>query len=78
MRKLMLMLAAGGAIVALAASEDPVPETVVFGFALDTGAVPVPVEPTEGVEARYCIDTAFTGFEFNSDGLFHGGIIIIR
>ena len=79
MRKLMLAMAAAGAMAAVVAGDEPdVEKTVVLDFVLDTGRVPVPVEPTDGLEARYCVDTAFTGFEFNSDGLFHGGMIIIR
>lgn len=81
MRKLMLAMAAAGAmaaVVAETAGGTAEPAVFVLDFALDTGAVPVDVEPVDGLEARYCVDTAFTGFEFNSDGLFHGGMIIIR
>ena len=82
MRKLMLAIAAAGAMAAAVVAETAggpaEPAVFVLDFALDTGAVPVEVEPVDGLEARYCVDTAFTGFEFNSDGLFHGGMIIIR
>ena len=74
MRKLVLAFGVGAVIAAWAS--DTV--TVVLDFPLDTGAVPVAIEPQDGLEARYCVATAVSGFEFNSDGLFRGTLITIH
>ena len=74
MRKLVLAFGLGAMIAAGAFGAV----TVVLDFPLDTGAVPVTTEPQDGLEARYCVSTAVSGFEFNSDGLFRGTLITIH
>lgn len=64
MKKIAVFAATAALMAASTASDDVVtPGTRLFDFELDT---------------RYCTETTFTGFDFNSDGLFRGISISFR
>ncbi len=64
MKKIAVLAATTALMVASTASDDiATPGAALFDFELDT---------------RYCTETAVSGFEFNSDGLFRGASFCIR
>ena len=64
MKKIAVFAATAALMAASTASDDVVtPGVALVGFELDT---------------RYCAETAVSGFDFNSDGLFRGISVSIR